>query len=373
MSSQLDEEVQFKIGGVFVSHEIVNQDGHGTETDTDVDIEEDDAVILPKCDETKMMYSEQDVDAKINRDQEKSKKQWKRKKQSYLAQMSLMQQKIDKLEQKKAEFDAKNKEIDGIICEFEKTAERVAEEKESQIYDLVQERQRLQTLTNELELKNNTVAQKLQGGQERVELLDSQHRERLEDLQRAQEKAKQKIQADMADHQRVIDSASTRMLQHQQTLAEGAKTKENLESARKKAQASLDSVRTDLKNALQTVKSQREGAQNALLELRQNAMVALKDHKALTKQMPALEKAKSDWSSRHQAACERNAKMQEQLEQDKQKLSALELAKKTAVLEAYRWGEDLDKQSARLKAERAKTRELQDIRNQLDQQKAGKA
>merc|ERR1712147_137934 len=124
---------------------------------------------------------------KITREQEKAKKQWRRKKQSYLAQMSLMQQKIDKLEQKKAEFGVKNKEVDGIICEFEKTAEAVAEEKESQIYDLVQERQRLQAQTNELQLKSVAMTDKIQAGRERMDLREAQHRKRLEELRCAQQ------------------------------------------------------------------------------------------------------------------------------------------------------------------------------------------
>ena len=121
----VDKEVEFKIGGVFISHERLHEDDDGAETDTtDIEIEEDDDLAL-KSNAPGMMYSQHDIETKITREQEKAKKQWRRKKQSYLAQMSLMQQTIDQLEQKKAEFDVKNKEIDGIICEFEKTADEM--------------------------------------------------------------------------------------------------------------------------------------------------------------------------------------------------------------------------------------------------------
>lgn len=373
MASKLDKEIEFKIGGVFVSHECAHEDDEGAETDaTDIEDEEEDD-LASKSNAPGMMYSQHDIETKIAREQEKAKKRWRRKKQSYLAQMSLMQQKIDQLEQKKAEFDVKNKEIDGIICEFEKTAETVAEEKESQIYDLVQERQRLQTQTNELQLKNTAAADEIQSGRDRMSLLDAQHRKRLEKLQLTQQHAKQAVQSDMTEHQKVIDTTSERTMQHQRILADGEKTKENLQNAQKDAQANLDSIRTELKSSLAMVKSQREEAQNALLKLRQNAMSALKEHKELTKKMSALNTAKSEWTRKHQVACEQDTKMQTELEQGKQKLATLEAAKKTAVLEAYRWGEDKDKQTNRLKSERAKTSELVDIRNELEQQKQSRA
>ena len=369
MASNLDKEVQFKIGGVFVSHEFANGAGDDTETDTDVENEEDDAVSVPTCNNSQMMYSIQDIDAKIIREQEKAKKQWRRKKQSYLAQMSLMQQKIDKLEQKKSEFEVKNKEVEGIICEFEKTAEAVAEEKESQIYELVQERQRLQTQTNELKVKNAAVKDKIQTGLEQMGLLDTQHRERLDELQRTQQQAKQKVQSKMAEHQKVIDSASERAQQHKRVAAEGEATKENLQTAQKDAKARLESVRSEVQSALRMVKSQRDGAQRALLELRQNVVSVMQEHKALTQSMPTLITSKDEWTRRHELVCQQNTRMQQEREQHKQKLSTLVAAKKTAVLESYRWGEDRDKQMAKLEKERAKTSELVDIRNQLEQQR----
>ena len=62
------------------------------------------------------MYSEQDVDVKLSRDQEKCKKTLEKK-----------ETKLPYTDVTHEEFDIKNKEIDGIICEFEKTAERERE------------------------------------------------------------------------------------------------------------------------------------------------------------------------------------------------------------------------------------------------------
>ncbi len=263
---------------------------------TDVDEEEDavhDSIIATNLPE--MRFSEQDLETRIKREKEKAKTRWRRQKQSILAKMTILQGRNDELEKSSIKHTSTCEQIYSKVDETESSTTAIAQEKDSEIYELVSKRERLKATIASQQQEIVVVMDKIQAQRDRLNVQHSDYQKREAKIKQDYNENKQKILQETMQYQKQITEIISARPKLEQDLVLAKKFTEEVRDRHESIQEQVNCTKKRIATEESEMNLHKSNTQNELLELKKQATNIFAKHKQSKAELEKLEPEKTRW------------------------------------------------------------------------------
>ena len=195
---------------------------------------------LEAMNEDEPKYTEKEMDVLHKKAKIEAAQAFEEQKQALLAQMKMMEAKMQEHQKEKTAMKAEMEEVNQLVAGFESMADSVAKKKDDEIYQLFESKKQVEQELKDTIARCEALQAEVKEAGERKAMGELQHSEEINTIKDAHRDELVKVQAQLQEVQSAKAEIQAELEKTRSTLTNAEKQRAQFETANKRLKAELD-------------------------------------------------------------------------------------------------------------------------------------